>query len=179
MRACIVSLLCAALVGCAGGPSSGVAAKGKAVVTSRDGVITVADGAYHCIGNGPNPMKYPKCQDGIPVLVLLKDDGSCLSLVPYYELVVHAGASGDTVIEWKLHGPDAYDFDVSNGIELLPKSGSLIPPGTNYRGKLRVARDRYRAQLIAGASPLTFQHQAQVKGPAGACTPIDPLISNK
>lgn len=179
MRIELVALLAVAVGACSTHPPSGVAARGKPTVVSRDGVITVADGAFHCVGNGPNPNRYPKCQDGIPVLVLLKDDGSCLSLVPYYELVVHGESARHTDIIWKLHGPATHEFDAGNGIELQAKSGSLIPPETNYPEKVRVKPDEYRVRLKAGASPLTFQHQAQVKGPGGACTPIDPLISNR
>lgn len=179
MRKRVIALFAIALGACSTTPPGGTAARGKPEIVSRDGVIRVADGAFHCAGNGANPERFPKCQDGVPVMVLLKDDGSCLSLVPYYELVVHGEAARHTDIIWKLHGPAAYEFDSGNGIELLAKSGSLIPPETNYPEKLRVKPDEFRVRLKAGASPLTFQHQAQVKGPSGACTPIDPLISNK
>lgn len=179
MKVWVACLLLALLVGCANAPSE-KAATGKLVVRSADGTITITEGSYHCTGDGhANPRGFPNCKSGVPVIVMLKDDGSCLSLVPYYQLVVHPARFGDTEVTWRLFGPDRYEFDTGDGIS-LKRTPSGNPPTNNYRGKMRRNATTFKVDLIVGAPPDTFQHEALVRDPAGRpCTPIDPLIRNE
>jgi hypothetical protein len=178
MRVLFALLVLALFSGCAADPSRR-AADGKAIVRSADFTITITEGSFHCVGEGhPNPQKYPKCKDGIPVIVLLKPNGACLSLVPYYELIVHPGRFGDTEVRWEILGPEGYEFDVNNGIKLAAKKDGNSPTN-NYRGHQRRNKSSYKIDLIVGAPDDTFLHEAVVKGPSGDCVPIDPLITNK
>ena len=180
MRRYLIASILASLAACSTAPTGSPKASDltKIIVRSSDETITITEGDYHCVRkNAPNPNKYPSCDDGIPVIVLLKADG-CLSLVPYYRLVIHT--TGDrTVVRWKIHGPDGYKFDDTNGIALKRKANQATDPSAIYDGKQKENNRTFKYEVVVGAPNFEFKHDAVVLSPNGTpCTPIDPLIQN-
>ena len=180
MRRYLIASILASLAACSTAPTGSPKADDltKIIVRSSDETITITEGEYHCIGQGEdNPNKYPGCHEGIPVIVLLKDTG-CLSLVPYYRLVIHTKGHR-TVVRWKIHGPDGYKFDETNGIALKRKANQATDPSAIYDGKRRENNRTFKYEVMPGAPEFEFKHDAVVLSPNGTqCIPIDPLIQN-
>jgi hypothetical protein len=152
-------------------------------IQSEFGTASLQDGVYHCVSDEhPNPNRYPKCNDGIPVIVLLKESGSgCLALVPYRRLEVHTDQRRTKVV-WKLFGPDGYRFDTTKGIELRRKQGSTDPtkPDAIFQDGGRDTGDKFRWTVRLGApEKREFDHDASVRDAQDKlCERIDPLIIN-
>jgi hypothetical protein len=182
----ILSLSAAALlVACSTSPALKSNAPDRAGIRSEFGTASLQEGVYHCVSPGhSNPNKYPKCHDGIPVIVLLKEasDG-CLALVPYRTLMIHTNRDKTKVV-WKLFGPDRYEFDLAKGIELRRKQNPTDPtlPDAIFEGGGREANGTFSWTIRLGApEKKEFEHDARVldpKNPGEHCERIDPLITN-
>lgn len=150
----------------------------REVVRSRLGTVSLAQGDYHCAAAGhPYADKYTPCTD-IPVVVLFKNDGSCLALVPYARLVVHTDKRR-TPLEWSIFGSSTASFDANKGIEIKVQSSDGTPLGDVYDGKSH-GGNRYRWVIKPNApKDKQFDHAANVVDANNRpCEPIDPIAVN-
>lgn len=151
---------------------------------------------YHCDGRGHNSGKgYPKCHDGIPVVVLdagldMNNQALCAALLPYNELVVHTGQklngkAKEAVVVWQIVNSNDYEFSSAmDGIALRPPSGSPLPPPSDvyddkgFDGNKQRYRWRAKDEAPTGKK---FNHDAAVVHKSGSpkCAPMDPIIINQ
>lgn len=152
---------------------------------------------YHCDGQGHNSGKgYPKCQSGIPLVVLdagldKNNQPLCAALLPYNELVVHTGRkpngkAKEAVVVWQIVGSSDYEFSsATDGIALRPPSGSPLPlPSDVYddKGFEGGGKQKYRWRARDEApTRQKFNHDAAVVHKSGSpkCEPMDPIIINQ
>lgn len=159
------------------GPASLLPDNVKLGVMSRFGTASLKDGIYQCADNNhPKLTLYPSCS-GIPVIVLQKSTGGCLSLIPYAGLIVHSERRR-TKIVWQIYGPTGYSF-TDDGIELSKLNGGTLNPPDVYANKQNQG-DRFKWELKQGAVfPGGMNHEAHVVDPSGVpCEPIDPVAIN-
>lgn len=189
MRTTLITLLVAGLAACAqmgdrptvnrqerGAPSQ----EPKVGVRSLLGTVIIKEGIFHCAGPGfKSADDYPSC-NGVPVMVLIKPSGGCVSFLPYAELHVHTGRAR-TRVTWEIVGPGGYKFDPTEGIKLMKRNPASHPhaPGDIYDGNTHMGR-KYRWDVkpnVPNQKP--FDHDARVVDMNGApCEPIDPIIIN-
>lgn len=189
MRTTVFTLLVAGLAACAqtgdmptvnrqerGAPSM----EPKVGVRSLLGTVFIKEGIFHCAGPSfKNDDDYPSC-NGIPVMVLIKPSGGCVSFLPYAELRVHT-AKARTTVTWQIVGPGGYRFDLAEGIKLMKQNPGSHPlaPGDVYDGKAHQGR-KFRWDVkpnVPNQKP--FDHDARVVDKNGVpCEPIDPVIVN-
>jgi len=151
--------------------------KVKLGAKSLFGTAMLNDGIFQCVDSDhPKANKYPDCK-GIPVIVLQKSSGGCLSLVPYAGLIIHSERKRTKII-WQIYGPKGYEF-AANGIELKKVSSGTLNPGDVYSDSQHQG-DRFKWELKQGAIfPGAMAHQAHVVDPSGMdCEPIDPVAIN-
>lgn len=150
----------------------------KIGVRSKFGTAELKDGIYQCADpSHPKRTLYPDCK-GIPVIVLQKTTGGCLSLIPYAGLIIHSERKKTKVV-WQIYGPTGYEFAAANGIELRRLSGGTLNPGDVYTQSQHQG-DRFKWELKEGAYfPGGMAHDAHVVDPSGVpCEPLDPVAIN-
>lgn len=145
-------------------------------VTSKLGSATLRAGDFHCAEQThPKRALYPDC-NSLPVVVLLKPKGGCLSLIPYVNLYIHSERKRTHVV-WEIIGPKGYQFAEGNGIALTTSDGS--DPGMTYDSKKHMGRHFKWELRDSAVFPATIYHVANVVDEQGVpCEPIDPGMIN-
>jgi hypothetical protein len=142
----------------------------------------VTDLIYHCVTDRhSNPNKYPKCSDGIPLVVLDGGSGDCVALLPYNKLFVHTTANKlATRIRWNIVGAGGYVF-MNEGVALKQQTGSTDVPTDFYdSSQLEASGRTVRIDSKDGKDSAMFDHAALVgNGGSVSCKPMDPVIVNR
>jgi hypothetical protein len=146
-------------------------------VRSLQGTVVLKDGVFHCAAPGhPSAKLYTSCLN-IPVIVLAKEEGGCLSLLPYAQLTVHTKRER-VLLRWKAFGMKGATFHSSSGIDIDMAAANGTPRGDVYDGNTG-SGDQFEwfIKLTAPAGA-QFYHKAIVSVGGTDCEPIDPVIFN-
>ena len=172
------------LTGCAAGGPAMVAGKSDGqLVSSAFTRLALGDAVYHCRLPGDGTKTYPKCDDEIPMVVLLRDtpvnDVDCVTLLPYNELHIHTDGKKKVSLKWRLIGPDGYEF-VGKGINIQKRNSGDPDPNTIYEENAAGPNRTLKWAVKKDAPSSVLKHDATVWkiGASKPCDPIDPLISN-
>ncbi len=143
--------------------------------------ITTAKSPFHCerkgggpsVPPGPPERGYPECRD-IPIAVV-EFGKSCLTLIPYSELHVHA-RQGVTFVSWRLNAPEGYKFaDVyikPQSLRSRPRDEVWESPNVSTDGRT------FTWKLKEKAPTSSFEHEIFVVKDGKICDQIDPVIHN-
>lgn len=146
--------------------------------------VTAVKKPFHCERKGggpsvppgpPEPREsgYPECKD-IPIAVV-EFGKSCLTLIPYSELHVHA-RQGVTFVSWRLNAPEGYKFaDVyikPQSLRSRPRDEVWESPNVSTDGRT------FTWKLKEKAPPSSFEHEVFVIKDGKICDQIDPVIHN-